>query len=55
MGVPVVKSLKKKHEDTIREWLESENRIKVDYPDETQQIIDTVIQKHTQSLNVELI
>jgi uncharacterized protein (TIGR00661 family) len=55
MGVPVVKSLKKKHEDIISEWLDSDNRIKVDYPDETQQIIDTVIQKHTQSLNVQLI
>jgi uncharacterized protein (TIGR00661 family) len=55
MGIPVIKSLKKKHEDAIQEWFNSDNVIKVDYPDETQQIVDAIISKYSQPLNVELI
>ncbi len=46
MGVPVVKSLKEKHEALIWAWLEDDTRIKVDYPDTTQQIIDRIVKRH---------
>ncbi len=42
MGVPVIKSLKIKHADKIRTWLQSDKRIAVDYPDITANIIDTI-------------
>lgn len=46
MGVPVIKSLKKKHLPIIQEWLNTNQKIKVDYPNETEQIIDNLIKKH---------
>ena len=44
MGVPVIKSLKPKHNDTILEWLDNGQPIKVNYPDTTQQILDMVFE-----------
>jgi uncharacterized protein (TIGR00661 family) len=44
MGVPVIKSLKPKHNDTILEWLNNGQPIKVDYPDNTQQILALVFE-----------
>ena len=46
MGVPVIKSLKKKHYAVIKNWLEYGKVIPVNYPDITEQIIDTIIFKH---------
>ena len=43
MGIPIVKSLKKKHHLKINDWLESDQSITVDYPDKTEEIIDEVI------------
>lgn len=45
MGVPVIKNLKKKHRGVIKDWLQSEQRIAVDYPDVTAAIIDRVLEK----------
>ncbi|SHI44160.1 glycosyltransferase family protein [Pseudozobellia thermophila] len=45
MGVPVVKSLKMKHLDKIKDWIESEKRLDIHYPDITEQIIDRVLQE----------
>ncbi len=42
-GVPVLKSLKNKHADKVKYWLENEQNIKVDFPDETDKIIDLVL------------
>src|SRR5476649_1448876 len=42
MGVPVIKSLKPKHSETIRNWLDNGKPIKVNYPDNTKQILDLV-------------
>ncbi len=39
MGVPVIKSLKTKHNDTIASWLESDERVTVFYPDQTRMVI----------------
>ncbi|MEJ7683854.1 MAG: glycosyltransferase family protein [Segetibacter sp.] len=36
MDVPVIKSLKLKHADKIKNWLETGKRVKVDYPDNTE-------------------
>lgn len=45
MGVPVIKSLKMKHLDKIKDWVESEKRFDIHYPDITEQIIDRVLQE----------
>ncbi len=46
MGVPVIKSLKKKHHAVIKDWIEYGKIIPVDYPDITEQIINTLITSH---------
>lgn len=46
MDVPVIKSLKIKHLDTIRNWIDTETVISVEYPDITESIIDKVLQQH---------
>ncbi len=45
LGVPVIKSLKKKHIQKVETWLNSKQRIEVDFKDETSSIIDVVLQK----------
>lgn len=44
MGIPVLKSLKKKHADKILKWIESGVKISVNYPDITEKIIETVME-----------
>lgn len=44
MGVPVIKSLKPKHNEVILEWLNNGQPIRVNYPDNTQQILDMVFE-----------
>ncbi len=46
MRVPVIKSLKKKHLDTIKDWIAGSQQITVNYPDTTQRIINMIIRKH---------
>lgn len=46
IGVPVIKSLKQKHIATIQAWIDSDQFILVDYPNETEKIIDMVLKKH---------
>ena len=53
MGVPVVKSLKLKHVEKIRKWLEEESKVEVDYPDNTSEIINKIIFYHTPILSYE--
>ncbi len=43
MGVPVIKSLKLKHLNTLKEWVDTNHTIAVDYPDITEQIIDRIL------------
>jgi len=43
MGVSVIGSLKKKHLPAIENWMGEENKIAVNYPDETEKIIDEII------------
>ncbi|MFD2744378.1 MULTISPECIES: glycosyltransferase family protein [Sphingobacterium] len=46
MGVPVIKSLKRKYEYDIESWLYSKSRVAVDYPNNTAQIIADIVEKH---------
>lgn len=46
MGVPVIKSLRKKHIDTIAEWTKTQHKIEVNYPDETEQILLDILKKY---------
>lgn len=50
LGVPVMKSLKEKHLPLLTEWLQSDNRVNVDYPDITDQIIDHILRAHTSTI-----
>lgn len=43
LGVPVIKSLKKKHIHKVDTWLHSNQKIKIDFKDETSGIIDLVL------------
>jgi uncharacterized protein (TIGR00661 family) len=43
LGVPIIKSLKKKHIAKVENWLYNGEFIKVDYKDETEKIIDMVL------------
>ncbi len=45
MGVPVIKSLKKKHLEKMKNWIESGKRIAVDYPNQTQQIVNQLLEE----------
>tara|TARA_R110002050_G_scaffold204522_4_gene340234 strand:+ start:169425 stop:170420 length:996 start_codon:yes stop_codon:yes gene_type:complete len=45
LGVSVIPSLKSKHMKRITEWIGSEKRIEVDYPDITEAIIDLLLDK----------
>lgn len=45
LGIPVIKSLKKKHTEKVETWLNNKQRIIVDYKDETNSILDLVLKK----------
>ena len=47
MGVPVIKSLKLKQLEKIREWTGSHTILSINYPDITEKIIDEIIAKHS--------
>ncbi len=46
IDVPVIKSLKKKHLQKIKTWVETEQLIPVNYINETESIIDKLLEKH---------
>ena len=46
MGVPVIRSLKNKHIDKIKSWLENDQFIAVNYPNTTEEIIDNILKSH---------
>jgi predicted glycosyltransferase len=50
IGVPVIKSLKIKHADKIRTWLQSDKRIEVNYPDITANIINTIFSSASKNI-----
>ncbi|WCT14565.1 glycosyltransferase family protein [Mucilaginibacter jinjuensis] len=50
MGVPVIKSLKEKHEETIVNWLKDDTIVEVNYPNETQDVLDRIFKQHVMEL-----
>ncbi|OEK08977.1 glycosyl transferase [Flavivirga aquatica] len=47
MGVPVIKSLKKKHFSKLMDWIETDTKVIVDYPDITENIINQLLKECT--------
>ena len=43
LGVPVIKSLKKKHSYKVENWLNEKYNLQINFPDETDKIIDLVL------------
>lgn len=52
MGVPVLKSLKLKHAEKIAGWLQSGKVIDVNYPEMTEEIIDTLLSQYPKTADV---
>ncbi len=46
MGVPVLKSLKIKQRRKLKVWLESHNKLVVDFPDETESILYEILENY---------
>ena len=53
MGVPILKSLKVKHVEKIQDWIVNGNRVNVDYPDQTAEIINKILASLTPSSEFE--
>ena len=47
MGVPVLKSLKLKNLEKIKNWVEKDSFVEVDYPDNTESIINSILATHS--------
>lgn len=47
MGVPVLPSLKKKHLHALQEWVHSPQRVQVDYPDCTEQVLQGILRDYS--------
>lgn len=50
LGVPVIKKLKRRHLSFIKNWVDSEANIEVEYPDETKEVIDGIFIHYVQDL-----
>jgi uncharacterized protein (TIGR00661 family) len=50
MGVPVLKKLKRKNIEKIKEWVNSDFRIEINYPDITEKIINYIFEDHVQEI-----
>ena len=50
MGVPVIKKLKEKHIERIRDWVVSDFRIEINYPDNTEKIITMIFESYVQGI-----
>lgn len=46
MGVPILKNLKPEHDTQVASWLTNEQVVQVDYPDQTQEIVDMILDSH---------
>lgn len=49
MGVTVINKLKKEYLNAIQDWIQNYAIVKVDYKDNTERIIDTIIENHITS------
>lgn len=55
MGVPVIKSLKKKHLPAIEKWLKANDVVQVNYPDTTEAILTEIINTHSLQVYKEIL
>jgi uncharacterized protein (TIGR00661 family) len=46
LGVPVLKNLKPKQSGKIKQWLEEDQKVAIAFPDETEDILELIIDKH---------
>lgn len=46
MSVPVLKNIKSKQYKKVKEWIESDARVMMDFPDDTIYIIDEILERH---------
>ena len=46
LGVSVIKNFKPKQYKKLKAWLESDARVVMDFPDETEYIVDEIIERH---------
>ncbi|MES2477706.1 MAG: glycosyltransferase family protein [Bacteroidota bacterium] len=46
MGIPVIDALSKKNRAIIAEWLDNDKHIKVNYPDNTKQVVTQVVEAY---------
>ncbi len=46
LGVPVISGLKKRYIPFINNWLQHGKQVEVNYPDQTEEILDMIIEKH---------
>jgi len=53
MGIPVIKSLKEKHLEKIRNWILDYRVVSVDYPDQTKQIISDILAANDNVSNIQ--
>lgn len=44
IGVPVIKKLKEKHIETLKDWIESDFKIEINYPDITARIVNQIFE-----------
>jgi uncharacterized protein (TIGR00661 family) len=51
MGIKVIKKFDKKSIDLINNWVKSDTIIEVDYQDNTEEIIDLIIENHKKNKN----
>ena len=50
LGVPVIKKLKQKNIHKLLDWIDSQQEIKIYYPDITDQIVKTILEQRVQKL-----
>lgn len=46
MSIPVLKNIKSKQYKKVKEWIDSDARVAVDFPDDTICIIDEILERH---------
>jgi UDP:flavonoid glycosyltransferase YjiC (YdhE family) len=51
IGVPSMKSLKKKHLHHVSEWIENGKVVEVDYPDNTDEITDLILNDYKRNID----
>jgi hypothetical protein len=52
MGVPVIDTIDENFILKLSEWISDSKRVKVDFPDETAQIVDNMIKRYTKGVPI---